>query len=77
MAFRWRAYDGPTLNTGLVASIFQGIRAYIARIPYIVVIFHGGPGRPCHPPLWIRTWQLWYFLITLTFWVILLHGSHS
>ena len=25
MAFRWHADDGPTLNAGLVAAIFQGI----------------------------------------------------
>ena len=31
MAFRWRADDRPTLNAGLVAAIFQGIRTCIAR----------------------------------------------
>ena len=32
-AFRWRADNGPKLNAGLVAAIFQGIRTYIARNP--------------------------------------------
>ena len=41
MAFRWRADDGPTLNAGLVAAIFQGIRTCIARKPYILVILGG------------------------------------
>ena len=54
MAFRWRANDGPTLNPGLVAAIFQGIRTCIARNPYIFVIFQGGPDPLS--PLWIRTW---------------------
>ena len=51
MAFRWRADDGPTLNAGLVAAIFQGIRTSIARKPYIFVIFQGGRGRTPFPPL--------------------------
>ena len=33
----------PTLNAGLVAVIFQGIRTSIAKEPYIFVIFQGGP----------------------------------
>ena len=56
MAFRWRADDGPTLNAGLLAAIFQGIRACIARKPYIFVVFQGGPDPLPPPPLWIRTW---------------------
>ena len=44
MAFRWRANDGPTLNAGLVAAIFQGIRTCTARKPFIFVIFQGGGG---------------------------------
>ena len=44
MAFRWRADNGQTLNTGLVAAIFQGIWTCIARKPYIFVIFQGGGG---------------------------------
>ena len=44
MAFRWRADDAPTLNAGLVAAIFQGIRNCIARKPYIFVIFLGAGG---------------------------------
>ena len=49
MAFRWRADDGPTLNTGLVAAIFPGIRTCIARKP---CIFQGGGGPdPLSPPL--------------------------
>ena len=52
MAFHWRADDGPTLNAGLVAAIFQGIRTSIARKPYIFVIFQGGGGfGPPVPPL--------------------------
>ena len=43
-AFRWRADDGQTLNTGLVAVIFQGIRTSIAKKPYIIPVlwFFGG-----------------------------------
>ena len=52
MAFRRCADDGPTLNTGLTAAIFQGIGTYIARKPYIFVIFQGGPDPLS--PLWIR-----------------------
>ena len=50
MAFRWLADDGPTLNAGLVAAIFQGIRTCIARKPYIFVIFQKGSEPPV-PPL--------------------------
>ena len=39
--FRWQADDGPTLNTSMVAAIFQGIQACIARKPYIFVILQG------------------------------------
>ena len=42
------ADDGPTLNAGLVAVIFQGIRTCIARKPYIFVIFQG-VRTPCPP----------------------------
>ena len=51
MAFHWRVDDALTLNAGLVAAIFQGIRNCIARKPYIFVIFHGGGGvrTPCPP----------------------------
>ena len=38
----------PTLNAGLVAVIFQGIRTSIAKEPYIFVIFQGGLTPP--PP---------------------------
>ena len=55
MAFRWPADDGPKLNAGLVAVIFQRIRTCIARKPYIVVIFQGGPDPLS--PLWILTWS--------------------
>ena len=48
MAFRWRADDGPTLNAGLVATIFQGIGTCISRKPFIFVIFRG---RGRDPPL--------------------------
>ena len=37
-AFRWHADECPTLNAGLAAAIFQGIRTCIARKPYIFVI---------------------------------------
>ena len=46
-AFRWHADECPTLNAGLAAAIFQGIRTGIARKPYIFVIFSvwgSGPG---------------------------------
>ena len=51
MAFRWRAYDGQTLNAGLVAVIFYGIWTSIAKKPYIFVIFQsvGGVRTPCPP----------------------------
>ena len=52
MAFRWRADDGPTLDAGLVAAIFQGIRTCFARKPYIFVVFHtGGDPDPLSPLL--------------------------
>ena len=54
-AIKWRADDGPTLNAGLVAAIFQGIQTCIARKPYIFVCFQGGPDPLS--PLWIRTCQ--------------------
>ena len=43
----WHADECPTLNAGLAAAIFQGIRTCIARKPYIFVIFSvwgSGPG---------------------------------
>ena len=52
-AFRWRADDGPTLNTGLVAAIFQGIRSCIARNPVFGDCLGGGCQDPLSP--WIRT----------------------
>ena len=39
MAFRWHADECPTLNAGLAAAIFQGIRTCIARKTYMFVIF--------------------------------------
>ena len=51
MAFRWRADDGPLLNAGLVAVVFQGIRTSIAKEPYIFVIFQGGGPDPLSPHL--------------------------
>ena len=50
MVFCWHADDGPTLNAGLVAAIFQGIRTCIARKPYIFVIFQRGAPDPLSPP---------------------------
>ena len=35
--------SGPSLNAGLVAAIFQGIRTCIARKPYILCFFRVGP----------------------------------
>ena len=55
MAFRWRTDDGPTLNAGFVAVIFQGILISIAKKPYILGIFQGGGSGPPAPSLWIRT----------------------
>ena len=51
MAFRWRADDDPTLKAGLVALLFLGILASIAKKPYIFMIFRGGGGvkSPCPP----------------------------
>ena len=49
MAFRWRAYDGPTLNGVLVAAIFQGMRTCIAGKRYIIVFFPGGGGGGVGP----------------------------
>ena len=46
-AFRWHADECPTLNAGLAAAIFQGIRTCIARKPYIFCDFSAwgsGPG---------------------------------
>ena len=43
--------DVPTLNAGLVAVIFQGIRTSIAKEPYIFVIFQGGPNPLSPSPL--------------------------
>ena len=47
---RWRADGGPTLNAGLVAVLFQGIKTCIARKHYIFVIFQGGSRPPAPPP---------------------------
>ena len=66
MAFRWRADDGPTLNAGLKAEILDGIWTYIARIPYILVIFQGGLD-PLSPPLWIRTWMAFHLVLPYAF----------
>ena len=49
MAFRWRADNGPTLNAGLVAVIFQGVRTSIAKKLYIFDIFQGREGPDPHP----------------------------
>ena len=43
MVFRWHADDDLTLNSGLVALSFKGIRTSFAKKPYIFVIFQGGP----------------------------------
>ena len=62
MEFRWRVDDGPALNAGLVAAIFQGIRTCIARKPYIFVIFQGGPDPLS--PLWICTCKWSHFFVS-------------
>ena len=44
MAFRWRPYDGPTLNSSLVAlQYFRDLDLYCYK-PYMFVIFTGVPG---------------------------------
>ena len=50
MAFRWRADDGPKLNAGLVAAIFQGIRTCIIRKPFVIFQGGGGGPNPLSPP---------------------------
>ena len=50
VAFRWRVDDGPTLNAGLVAAIFQGIWICIARKPLYFCDFSGGVQSPSPPP---------------------------
>ena len=49
MAFHWRADDGPTLNAGMVAAIFQGIQICIARKPINYVTFQEGSGPSVTP----------------------------
>ena len=53
MAFRWRAYDGPTLNAGLVALwFFRRSGPVLLRNPIFLWIFRGrGSGPPVLPPL--------------------------
>ena len=44
IVFCWRAYDGPTLNSGLVAAIFRGSGPVLLEtLINIFVIFQGGP----------------------------------
>ena len=50
MKLRWRADEGPTLNTSL-AAMFQGIRTSIAKKPYSLAIFQGRVLSPTSPPL--------------------------
>ena len=68
MAFRWRADDGPTLNAGLVAAIFQGIRTCIGRKPYIFEIFQGGPD-PLFPPLDLHISYKQKYVHELKYWL--------
>ena len=51
MAFCGRAEDDPTLNAGLVALSFSGIRTSITKNPYMLVIFQGGGGGGSVPPV--------------------------
>ena len=51
MAFRLRADDGPTLNSGLVAfRFFRGSGPVLLRIPIFLWFFRGG-GQDPYPPL--------------------------
>ena len=50
MAFRWRAYDGPTLNAGLVTLWFSRDPDYFAKNPYIFLDFPGAGGPDPLPP---------------------------
>ena len=51
MAFRWRADDGPKLNTGLVALwYFRRSGPVLLRNPIFLCFFRGGPD-PLSPPL--------------------------
>ena len=51
IAFRWQADGGQTLNAGLVAVLFQGIRTSIAKEPCSFAIYPGeGVRTPCPPP---------------------------
>ena len=57
MAFRWRADDGPTLNSGLVAlRFFRGSGPVLLRNPFFLRFFSvcvcgGGGSGPPVPPL--------------------------
>ena len=66
MAFCQQEDNGPTLNAGLVAVVFQGIRTSIAKEPYIFVIFQGGVRTPFPPSGSAHVWYvLTYILSTL------------
>ena len=60
LSARQRNDNGPTLNAGLVAVVFQGIRTSIAKEPYIFVIFQGGGSGPPFPPS--GSAHVWYVL---------------
>ena len=49
MAFRWHADDGPTLNAGLVAFYFSGLRIRIFVKSYNFMIYGGGGGEGAKP----------------------------
>ena len=57
MAIRWRADDGPTLNTGLVSLS----RNFFAKEPYIFLIFPGAatcpPSVSAHVVLFVKVAQ--------------------
>ena len=80
------ADDGPTLNAGLVAAVFQGIRTCIVRKSLIFVFFQGGgvSGSPVPPPDphmdqagWLIR-HIWLFALrTFSVLVTSCHGSNA
>ena len=71
MAFHWQADDGPTLNAGLVALWFKGIRTSIAKEPYVFCNFP--VGGPPVPPLDPHMPCLFHLSICLPVCKILVH----
>ena len=70
MAFRWRAYGGPTLNGVLIAALrfFMGSGPVLLENAIFFVIFQlGGGGGWSGPPvpLLIHTWSCLYIKLKL------------